>query len=77
MAKEKRPSLIDRIRKNSTIKESAILSDSMFFNEKDLINTNIPALNLALSGKLDGGIYPGLTLWAGPSKHFKTAFLLI
>jgi RecA/RadA recombinase len=30
-----------------------------------------------LSGKLDGGIIPGLTMWAGPSKHFKTAFSLL
>jgi len=30
-----------------------------------------------LSGKLDGGLTPGLTMWAGPSKHFKTAFSLL
>jgi RecA/RadA recombinase len=34
-------------------------------------------INVALSGKLDGGIIPGLTMWAGPSKHFKTAFSLL
>jgi RecA/RadA recombinase len=32
---------------------------------------------VALSGKLDGGLTPGLTMWAGPSKHFKTAFSLL
>ena len=32
---------------------------------------------MALSGKLDGGLTPGLTMWAGPSKHFKTAFSLL
>lgn len=69
--------LLDKIRKNSTIKESAILADSKFFNAKDLINTKIPALNVALSADLNGGFSPGLTLWAGPSKHFKTAFLLM
>jgi RecA/RadA recombinase len=37
----------------------------------------IPAVNVALSGSLDGGFTPGLTMWAGPSKHFKTAFSLI
>jgi RecA/RadA recombinase len=26
---------------------------------------------------LDGGLTPGLTMWAGPSKHFKTAFSLL
>jgi RecA/RadA recombinase len=32
---------------------------------------------VALSGRLDGGLTPGLTMWAGPSKHFKTAFSLL
>jgi len=34
-------------------------------------------INVALSGKLDGGLVPGLTVFAGPSKHFKTAFALM
>jgi RecA/RadA recombinase len=42
-----------------------------------MIPTNIPAINIALSGRLDGGLTPGLTMWAGPSKHFKTMFSLI
>ena len=70
-------SILDKIKKNSTIKESAILADSKFFQKKDMIPTSIPAINIALSGKLDGGLTPGLTMWAGPSKHFKTAFSLL
>lgn len=70
-------SLLDKFKKNSTIKESAILSESKFFNEKDMIPTQIPALNIALSGRLDGGLVPGFTMFAGPSKHFKTLFSLI
>ena len=42
-----------------------------------MIPTSIPAINIALSGRLDGGLTPGLTMWAGPSKHFKTAFSLL
>ena len=68
---------MDRIKKNSTIKESSILTDSKFFSTKDLIQTSVPALNVALSGKLDGGLTPGLTVFAGPSKHFKTAFAMM
>ena len=68
--------LLDKIKKNSTIKDSAILSKSKFFNAKDMITTSIPALNIAFSGKLDGGFTPGLTMFAGPSKHFKTGFSL-
>jgi RecA/RadA recombinase len=69
--------ILDKIKKNSTIKDSAILSESKFFTKKDMIPTTIPAINVALSGRLDGGLTPGLTMWAGPSKHFKTAFSLI
>jgi RecA/RadA recombinase len=70
-------SLLDKIKKNSTIKDAAILSKSKFFTEKDMISTSIPMVNVALSGRLDGGLTPGLTMWAGPSKHFKTAFSLL
>ena len=73
----KRMSILDKIKKNSTIKDSALLSESKFFKKKDMIPTSIPAINIALSGRLDGGLTPGLTMWAGPSKHFKTAFSLL
>ena len=69
--------LIDRIKKNSTIKETNVLADSKLFSTKDLIQTSVPALNVALSGRLDGGLTPGLTVFAGPSKHFKTAFAML
>jgi RecA/RadA recombinase len=69
--------ILDKIKKNSTIKDSAILADSKFFTKKDMVATTIPIINVALSGRLDGGLTPGLTMWAGPSKHFKTAFSLL
>jgi RecA/RadA recombinase len=70
-------SILDKLRKNSTIKDTSILSKSKFFQKKDMIPTSIPVINVALSGRLDGGLVPGLTMWAGPSKHFKTAFSLL
>lgn len=70
-------SLIDRLKKNSTIKDTEILNRSKFFNAKDMIQTSVPMINVALSGRLDGGLTPGLTVFAGPSKHFKTAFALM
>lgn len=70
-------SILDKIKKNSSIKESSILAKSKFFTDKDMIPTAVPIINVALSGKLDGGLTPGLTMWAGPSKHFKTAFSLL
>lgn len=42
-----------------------------------MVQTSIPMLNVALSGTLDGGLTPGLTVIAGPSKHFKTLFTLM
>ena len=70
-------SLLDKIKKNSTIKDTSILAKSKFFTKKDMIPTSIPVINVALSGRFDGGLTPGLTMWAGPSKHFKTAFSLL
>jgi RecA/RadA recombinase len=70
-------SILNKLKQNSTIKQSEILSESKFFTEKDMITTSIPIINVALSGRLDGGLTPGLTMWAGPSKHFKTAFSLL
>lgn len=70
-------SLIDKLKKNSTVKDTSVLTESKFFNTKDLIQTSVPALNVALSGRIDGGLTPGLTVFAGPSKHFKTAFSLL
>jgi len=70
-------SLINKLRKNSTIRETEILTDSKFFTAKDMIQTPVPMINVALSGRLDGGLTPGLTVFAGPSKHFKTAFAML
>lgn len=70
-------SILNKIKNNSTIKESETLTTSKFFTKKDMIPTTVPVINLALSGRLDGGFVPGITMWAGPSKHFKTAFSLL
>jgi RecA/RadA recombinase len=68
---------MDKLKKNSKIEYTAVLEDSKFFGAKDMITTSVPMINVALSGKLDGGLTPGLTVLAGPSKHFKTAFSLL
>jgi RecA/RadA recombinase len=69
--------LMDKLQKNSKIEYTAVLDKSKFFGTKDMITTAVPMINVALSGKLDGGLTPGLTVLAGPSKHFKTAFSLL
>jgi len=70
-------SIMDKLKKNSKIKSSDILSESKFFTEKDMTPTSVPMVNVALSGSVDGGVTPGLTVLAGPSKHFKTSFALL
>jgi hypothetical protein len=70
-------SLLERLKKNSTIKEASILATSKFFTDNEMIPTKIPAINIALSGSLDGGIIAGLHTLAGPSRHFKTSFALV
>ena len=70
-------SLRDKLAKNTSIKESALLTESKIYGHKDEISTDIPMINVALSGRLNGGISSGLTVIAGASKHFKTAFSLL
>jgi RecA/RadA recombinase len=70
-------SILEKLKKNSRIKETEILTNSEFFQKQDLTSTEAPMVNVALSGSLDGGLASGLTLLCGPSKHFKTSFALL
>ena len=70
-------SVMDRLKKNSKIKGSDILSKSKIFSQQDFASTPVPMINVALSGDPDGGLGSGLTVLAGPSKHFKTSFALL
>lgn len=69
--------IMDKLKKNSKIKTTDVLSDSVFFKEQDIVVTEVPMVNVALSGDVDGGLTSGLTVLAGPSKHFKTSFALL
>jgi len=70
-------SLKEKLIKNSTIEFTSSLADSKIYTKKDIIPTTVPMINVALSGSIDGGLTPGLTMLAGPSKHFKTGFALL
>ena len=70
-------SIMAKLKKNSKIAHTEVLSESKFFTEKDMVATDVPMINVALSGSVEGGLAPGLTVLAGPSKHFKTSFALI
>lgn len=70
-------SLKSRLIKNSRIKLTSTLSESKIYNQKKVIQTKVPMINVAFSGKVNGGVTSGLTIFAGPSKHFKTGFTLL
>ena len=72
-------SLLDKMKKASIIKESSIVSESRFFSTKgtDSVPTDIPIINIALSGSIDDGLHKGLTFIAGPSRHFKSMLGLV
>ena len=70
-------SIMDKLKKTSKLSHTEVLSESKFFTEKDMVTTDVPMLNVALSGSVEGGLAPGLTVLAGPSKHFKTSFALM
>ena len=55
---------------------STILSESEIFKDKDLVRASLPIINIAFSGRVDGGFAPGLTILAGESKTFKSALSL-
>ena len=69
------PSIMDKLKKNSKL-DSDIITKSKYYGKKDMTPTDVPMLNVALSGSLEGGLSPGVTIFAGPSKHFKTSFAL-
>ena len=47
-------SIMDKLKTNSKIKESAILAESKFFTKADMVPTDVPMINVALSGSIDG-----------------------
>ena len=68
--------ILDKLKKNCRTAQAEVLSESKFFT-REMVPTSVPMINAALSGKLDGGLSSGLTVLAGPSKHFKTSFALL
>jgi len=69
--------LIKKLLQNSTVDIASSLEKSIFFNERDMIPTEVPMVNVALSGRLDGGLTSGVTVLAGPPKNFKSMFGLL
>lgn len=69
--------LLNRLKKNTSIEHASVLSNSNFFYNKKTTVTEVPIFNLACSGHLNKGFGSGITMFAGPSKHFKSNFGLM
>lgn len=70
-------SMLDKILKNKNHEIGEVVSQSTYFKEMDMCPTRVPMVNVALSGKIDGGMSDGMTVVAGPSRHFKSMFGLL
>lgn len=68
--------LFDNLISNTTSRYVNPILKSKMLQPQEFCPTDVPLFNLALSGKLDGGVSSngGLTVIAGPSKHFKTLY---
>ena len=55
-------SIMDKLKQNSKLKATEVLSESKFFNEKDQTQTDVPMVNVALSGSVDGGLSSGMDI---------------
>jgi RecA/RadA recombinase len=71
-------SILDKIIANSNGDMGGIIKNSSYFTEAtEYIPTDIPALNIAFCGSIDGGFSGGLVEIGAPSKHFKSSFGLV
>lgn len=63
-------SIFDKMMNIKTTAIANVLTES--FEDKDCISTEVPILNAAFSGSLDGGLLSGISIFAGASKSFKS-----
>jgi hypothetical protein len=69
--------IMDTLLKNSSSPFARELKNSFVTDNSDLnYPTDVPMMNVALSGSMDKGISSGITIFAGPSKHFKSLYSL-
>ena len=68
--------LMDKLVKIGSVTGASIMSDSKFFNAKAMVASPLPILNIAFSGDVNGGFTPGVNLFCGESKTFKSMLAL-
>lgn len=74
----KKSSILEKIMNNKLHGTAKLIEDTSYFTEGiTFYKTAIPVLNLIFSGLFSGGLHGGMTVFAGPSRHFKTNFGLV
>jgi len=69
--------ILGTLMKNSSSPFTRPLDDSFVTDNTDInFPTDVPMMNVAFSGSMDKGFQSGITIWAGPSKHFKSMYAL-
>ena len=69
--------LMARLKKASKIAETSSLAENEILGNVECAHIGIPALDIAFTGELDGGLMSGLTAVAGPSRVFKSVISLV
>ena len=67
---------IDMVLKAAENKYGATVADSeILHNQDDFFSTDVLAMNMAISGEIDGGMEAGVLQIVGESKCFKTLYM--
>lgn len=73
MSKSLMSKLLKAVGKGS---RATVLTHSNFFDKEMIFKSRVPIINLMISGRLDGGVGPGIHQLVGDSRTFKTNFCL-
>ena len=77
MATGEMSALLKKIKSVNKLVGTEMLEDSVIFENVAPIVTPVPLINVALSGRVDGGFFPGTLMIAAESKRFKSVFGLM
>lgn len=65
------------LKANKKDENVSVLSDSKILDKRVVCSTGVPMIDVAWSGRPDGGIIPGIKMLVGDSRTFKTNFGLL